>query len=123
MRRFSMLDFRKSISSETQNCRRDLSFVTYSAETRCILRPGVNLKTRACLFSEMFGMVVARRQLQVHARDFHLLVCVFNPNVREGDLAIHDRQAQFMGEGNLGSVVPTFILRLGLAELPIKFFL
>ena len=61
------------------------------------------------------------RQLQVHARDFHLLVRVLDPNVREGNLAIHDGQVQFSGKGNLGPLVPAIILRLCFAEL--KFFL
>ncbi len=68
-------------------------------------------------------MVVACRQFQVHARDFHVLVRVLDPNVREGDLAIHDGQVQFTGKGNLGPLVPAIILRLRFAELPIKFFL
>jgi hypothetical protein len=68
-------------------------------------------------------MVMARRQFQVYAGDFHLLVRVLDPHVREGDLAIHDRQAQFMGEGNLGPVVPAIILGLCFAELSIQFFL
>ena len=118
-----MLDFRNSISSKTQNRRHDLPFVPHSAETLCIFRPGVNLKTSACLFGKMFSMVVACRQFQVHARDFHLLVRVLDPNVREGDLAIHDGQVQFTGKGNLGPLVPAIILRLRFAELPIKFFL
>jgi hypothetical protein len=53
-----MLDFRNSISSKTQNCRHNLLFVPHSAETLCILGPGVNLKTRARLFGEMLGMVL-----------------------------------------------------------------
>src|SRR6266481_336858 len=118
-----MLDFRNSISSKTQNRRHNLPFVPHSAETLCVFRPGVNLKTSACLFAEMFSMVVACRQFQVHARDFHLLVRVLDPNVREGDLAIHDGQVQFTGKGNLGPLVPASILRLRFAELPIKFFL
>src|SRR5229473_4516490 len=118
-----MLDSRKSISSKTQNGRHNLPFVPHSAETRCVFRPGVNLKTSACLFGEMFGMVVARRQLQVHTRDFHLLVRVFNPQVGEGDLAIHDGHLQFTGESNLGPLVPAIILGPGLAELLIQFFL
>ncbi len=63
-------------------------------------------------------MVVACRQFQVHARDFHVLVRVLDPNVREGDLAIHDGQVQFTGKGNLGPLVPASILRLRFAELP-----
>jgi hypothetical protein len=71
----------------------------------------------------MLGMVVARRQFQVCARDFHLLVRVFDPYVGESELAIHNGQVQFTGEVNLGPLVPASILGLGLAELLIQFFL
>src|SRR5437867_2239394 len=71
----------------------------------------------------MLGMVMTRRQFQVYARDFHFLICVFDPYVGEGYLAIHDGQVQFTGEGNLGPLVPAIILFLRFAELPIQFFL
>ena len=114
-----MLDSRKSINLETQNGRHNLPFVPYSAETRCILRPGVYLKTRTCLFGQTSGVVVARRQFQVYARDFHFLVCVLDPHVREGDLAIHNGQAQLIRESKLGVLIPAFTWGLGLTELSI----
>ncbi len=116
-----MLDFRSSISSKTQNCRRDLPFVPHSAETRSIFRPSVDLKTSTRLFGKMFAVVMACRELQVNTGDFHLLVRVLDPQI--GDPAIHDGQVYFTSEGTLGPLVPTFILRPGLADLPIQFFL
>src|SRR5258708_39211735 len=71
----------------------------------------------------MLGMVMTRRQFQVYSRDFHFLICVFDPHVREGDLAIHNGQAQLIRESKLGALIPAFTWGLGLAELSIQFFL
>jgi len=71
----------------------------------------------------MSGMVVARRQFQVYTRDFHFLICVFDPQVGEGDLAIHNGQAQLIGESKLGALIPAFTWGLGLAELSVQFLL
>src|SRR5216683_5182670 len=71
----------------------------------------------------MLGMVMTRRQFQVHARDFHFLVCILDPHVREGDLAIHNGQTELIRESKLGALIPAFTWGLGLAELSIQFFL
>src|SRR5258708_33397917 len=71
----------------------------------------------------MLGMVMARRQFQVCPRDFHFLVCILDPHVRKGDLAIYNGQAQLIRESKLGALIPAFTWGLGLAELSIQFFL
>ena len=56
----------------------------------------------------MLGMVMTRCQFQVYARDFHFLVCVLDPHVREGDFAIHDGQTELIHESKLGALIPAF---------------
>ena len=51
------------------------------------------------------------------------MVRVLDPHVGEGDLSTHNGQVQLFRESELRAVVPALILRLGLAELPIQFFL
>ncbi len=59
---------------------------------------GVNGKSRLSLFRKVVATVVARGQLQIHAGLLVVSVFVFDANVGQGNLPVHDLEAVFLGD-------------------------